>query len=125
MSRANNLTVSDQWSAIRREDDGDTFVAAVLNIPAKDMKVILTCENREDPKDKKEAKILAVANLYAGRAPPPKVYAMLEGKLPDSEPSLSSVVHEPSMVREEECRNAVRGDSGSRASFDPQTRYKS
>ena len=33
MSRANNLTVADQWTTlIRREDDGETFVAAVLNI---------------------------------------------------------------------------------------------
>jgi len=73
MLRANNLTVADQWAAIQREDDGDSFVAAVLNIPAKDIKVILTCKDHEDPKDKKEAKILAVANLYTRRAPSNKI----------------------------------------------------
>jgi len=87
MSRANNLTVADQWTTfIHREDDGEMFVAAVLNIRAKNMEVILTCEDREDPKDKKEANILAMANLYASRVPPVKVYAKLGGILPANPP---------------------------------------
>jgi len=31
MSRANNLTVADQWAAICHEDDGDVFIAAVID----------------------------------------------------------------------------------------------
>jgi len=87
MSRANNLTIADQWTTfIRREDDGETFVAAVLNIRSTDMEVILTCKNRDDPQDVNEANILAAANLYAGRAPPVKVYAKLGGILPANPP---------------------------------------
>ena len=56
MSRASNLTIADQWTTlIRREDDGETFVAAVLNITSSDMEVILTCKDRDDPKDETEA----------------------------------------------------------------------
>jgi len=87
MSRANNLTVADQWTTfIRRDDDGETFVAAVLNITSSDMEVILTCKDREDPKDVNEANIFAAANLYTGRVPPVKVYAKLGGNLPSNPP---------------------------------------
>jgi len=103
MSRANNLTVADQWAAIRDEDDGDLFVAAVLNIPTKDMKVILTCKDCKKPKDKKEAKILAVANLYTGSAPSNEIYAMLEGKLPANPPRRRLYTNLPSWEK----KNAI------------------
>jgi len=86
MLRANNLTVADQLAAIHHKDDGDAFVAAVINIRAKDMKVILTCEDRKKPKDQKEAHILMVANLYTGLPPSPEIYAMLECTLPSNPP---------------------------------------
>jgi len=87
MSRASNLTIADQWTTlIRREDDGETFVAAVLNITSSDMEVILTCKDRDDPKDETEAGILAAANLYAGRKPPNKVYEKLGNSLPSNPP---------------------------------------
>ena len=84
MSRANNLTTNDQWAFIRREDDGDTFIAAVMNIKADDMKVILTCEDRQKPKDKKEANILACAHLYAGLRPSGEIYTALGNTLPSN-----------------------------------------
>jgi len=86
MLRANNLTIADKRAAICRQDDVDAFIAAVINIRAKDMKVILTCEDHKKSKDQKEAHILAVVNLYAELSPSPKIYAMLECTLPLNPP---------------------------------------
>ena len=65
------------------------------------MKVILTCKDREDPKDEKEADILAAANLYAGRTSlqtrSTKIWETVA-----IESSASSTVHEPAVVREED-----------------------
>ena len=86
MSRPNNLTINDQWSAIRREDDGTSFVAAVINIKAEDMALILKCKDRRVPENIKEAKVLAVAHLYAGVTVSTEIFEFLGNKLPANPP---------------------------------------
>ena len=76
--------MNDRWAFIRREDDTETFIAAVINIKAEDMKTILTCEDHRKPKDKDEAHVLACANLYAGLPPSGEIYAALGNTLPSN-----------------------------------------
>jgi len=58
----------------------------VINFRAKDIKVLLTCEDRKKPKDPKVAYSLAVVNIYAGLLPLPEIYAMLGCTLPSNPP---------------------------------------
>jgi len=64
-ARPQNRTNNNPWSFIAREDDGSTFVTAVLNLKESHVLALLKCEDPEDPKDEDEAYSLAIVH---GRA---------------------------------------------------------
>ena len=80
-SRPLNRTNNDPWAFVSREDDGSTFVTAILNLSEGLIKILLQC-NRNNPKDEREAKALAIAYQYTDLQIPPAVFEKCGRKLP-------------------------------------------
>ena len=82
-----NLTANGRFTTfIRREDDGEYHIIAVIDMNSNRVARILRCENHEEPEDETIAYDVAVAYQYAGLGVPQGVFNMLGNRLPTDPP---------------------------------------